>query len=114
MEEKKDTLATCGGCNAHADKDKKSVPYIVHEGDMARIERNNRRLWILCIVMFLAFVVSNCLWLHYESQFEDVVETNEITQDVDSGDGGNAIINDGVHVNGEDKADGKNDNKNTP
>ncbi len=109
MEEKKDGLKTCGGCTAHEHGDKKSIPYIVHETDMARMERSNKRLWVLCIVMFLAFVISNCLWLHYESQFEDIVtETHEITQDVDSGDGGNAIINDGVRVNGESKADGKN------
>lgn len=107
--EKKDTLDICGGCATHSDKEKKSVPYIVHERDMARMERNNKRLWILCIVMFLAFVISNGLWMHYESQLEDVVtETQEITQDVDSGKGGNAIINDGVHVNGESKANDKN------
>lgn len=105
---KEDSLNTCGSCTAH-EHDKKSVPYIVHEGDMARMERNNKRLWVLCIVMFLAFVISNGLWMRYESQFEDVVtETQEITQDVDSGKGGNAIINDGVHVNGESKANGEN------
>lgn len=91
MEDKKDPLKACGGCTAH-DHDSKHqpVPYIVHERDMARMERNNKRLWILCIVMFLAFVISNGLWMHYESQFEDVVtETQTVTQDTGSGIGDN-------------------------
>lgn len=66
-----DSLHKCEGCNAHGkDGEKKSVPYIVHEADMARMERHNKRLWILCIVMFLAFVASNAAWVYYESQFE--------------------------------------------
>lgn len=67
-----------------------SVPYIVHEGSMVRMERTNRRLWILCIILVLLLVISNASWIWYESQFEDVVTTEEITQDVtqDSGEGG--------------------------
>lgn len=53
------------------------VPYIVHEGDMARLERANRRLWILCLVMFLSLVVSNAGWIWYENQFIDEVVTVE-------------------------------------
>lgn len=60
-----------------------SVPYMVHEGIMARTERTIRRLWILCIIIFLAFVVSNGVWLLYESQFTEEV----VTQDVDTGNG---------------------------
>ena len=84
----------------------KSIPYFVHEGMMARQERTIKRLWILCIIIFLAFVASNAAWIWYENQFMDVVTTNEITQDVNSEDGGNAIINDGVHINGEEQTDG--------
>lgn len=58
-----------------------SVPYIVHEGAMARLERTNRRLWILCIIMFLALVITNAGWIYYESQFTEEVMTTEITQD---------------------------------
>lgn len=64
-----------------------TVPYIVHESEMARQERNIRRLWVLCILIFVAFVVSNIGWLVYESQFEDQTITQTITQD--SGEGGN-------------------------
>lgn len=66
------------------------IDYLVHEDQMVRMERTIKRLWILCIIIFMAFVGSNCAWMYYESQFEDVVTTSEITQEVsqDSGDGG--------------------------
>ena len=66
------------------------IDYLVHEDQMVRMERVIKRLWILCIIIFVAFVGSNCAWLYFESQFDDVVTTSEITQDVsqDSGDGG--------------------------
>lgn len=60
-----------------------TVPYFVHEGEMARMERINKKLWILCIVLFIAFAVTNAGWIYYESQFIDEI----VTQDVDTGDG---------------------------
>lgn len=78
-----------------------TIPYLVHEGDMARQERTIKRLWILCIILILLLAGSNAAWFYYENQFEDVVTTTQtVAQDVDTGDG-TAIINDGVHVNGE-------------
>lgn len=77
------------------------IPYFAHEGEMARAERTNRRLWILCILLIVLLVGSYIGFFYYESQFEDTVTTTQtVTQDVDTGDG-TAIINDGVHVNGE-------------
>lgn len=77
------------------------ISYFAHEGEMARAERTNRRLWILCIILIILLVATNAMWIYYESQFEDTVTTTQtVTQDVDTGDG-TAIINDGVHVNGE-------------
>ena len=32
------------------DKDVVMIPFVVHEGDMARQERTIKRLWILCIM----------------------------------------------------------------
>ncbi len=40
----------CGGAPA--------VPYIVHEGEMARMERTNRRLWIAVVVLIAALFAS--------------------------------------------------------
>lgn len=66
-----------------------SVPYLVHEGILVRQERTIKRLWILCIIIFLAFVGSNAAWIYYESQWEVIKETTsqEVSQDVDAEDG---------------------------
>lgn len=83
------------GCIEQKEKD--PVPYIVFESTMARLERTIKRLWVLCIVIFLAFVMSNGAWIYYESSFEDVV--TEVTQD--NADGVNNYIgNDGNIING--------------
>ena len=82
----------------------KTIPFYAHEGIVARMERSNRRLWILCIILIILLAATNGAWIWNESQFEDVVST-EISQDVNSDDGGNAIINDGVHINGESTTD---------
>lgn len=81
----------------------KDVPYIVHEGMMARMERTIRRLWILCIILVLLLAGTNGAWIWYENQFMD--ESLTVTQDLDSGNGGDAVINDGVHINGESETD---------
>ena len=86
----------------------KVIPWIAHEAEAARMERTNRRLWVLCIIIFAALVLTNAGWILYESQFEEVSTT--VTQDVDSGLLGNATINDGVHINGESKADSNDQN----
>lgn len=81
------------------------VPYIVYESEMARLERIIRRQFVLIVISLCFLVGTNVCWIAYENQFEDV-ETTEITQDLDS-DSGDAIINDGVHINGESEAKGK-------
>ena len=68
------------------------VPLFVHEGMLARQERTIRRLWVLCLVIFLAFVGSNAAWIYYEQQFVDEVVTVE--QENESG-YNNYIGNDG-------------------
>lgn len=85
--------------------DERNVPYIAHEGMMARMERTIKRLWILSLVLTVLLVGTNVAWLWYESSFETIETTREITQDVNAGDGGTAIINDGVHVNGTSETD---------
>ena len=56
-----------------------SIPYIAHESEVARLERIIKRLFIICVMLIV------------------------VTQELDSGLGGNATINDGVHINGESK-----------
>lgn len=63
--------------------EREPVPYFMHEEIMARQERNTKRLFILCIIIFVALIVTNAGWIIYEAQFEDMV----IEQDVDTGTG---------------------------
>ena len=91
----------------------RDVPYIVYESEMARLERIIKRQFVLIIASLIFLVGTNLYWIWYENQFIDEVTTQEVTQDVDSGDGGDAIINDGVHIDGEGETDSK-DHKENP
>ena len=55
-------------------------------------ERIIKRLWILCLIMFLTCAVSNLGWIYYTSQYETV--SKEITQENEMGDN-NYIRNNG-------------------
>ena len=68
-----------------------TIDYLVHEGIVVRQERHIKRLWILCIVIFAAFIATNAGWIIYESQWQDEVITQEIQQD--SGQGGSNSYN---------------------
>jgi len=83
--------------------DEKMIPYIAFESATSRQERTIKRLWILCLVLIIALLGTNAGWIFYESQWQ-VVETTTVTQDLDASDGGDAVINDGVHINGESEA----------
>ena len=65
-----------------------SVPYIVYESGMSRLERTIKRLWILCILLTVLLVGTNVAWIIYEAQF---IEEVEIKQEVDTGIG-DAIV----------------------
>lgn len=72
--------------------EQKDVPYIVHEGDMARQERTINRLWVTSLVAIILLVATNGAWIWYESQWQ-VVETTTTTQKVkqDSESGSNTF-----------------------
>lgn len=84
--------------------DDKYVSYLAFESATSRQERTIKRLWIMCLILIIALLGTNAGWIWYNSQWE-VVETTTVTQDLDASDGGDAIINDGVHINGESKTD---------
>lgn len=69
--------------------EEKMIPYFSHEGDMARMERSNKRLFIVILVLIVALVGSNAAWIYYENQFTDEIS---VEQDVDTGDG-DAFVN---------------------
>ena len=91
---------TCKGKEAHAPE---SVPYIVHESSMARMERQIKRLWIALIVCIALIFASNAGWLIYESQYETLGYSYDYQQD---GQGTNIIgngndVNNGATTEGE-------------
>lgn len=86
------------------------VPYIVHEAEMARMERVNARLfwaWIVTLIL-LAGCVVGFTW--YEAQF--VEEENTITQDIDTGNGNLALTGIGDLYYGESTSNSKNAQEN--
>ena len=60
-------------------KDLESVPYFVHEGAVARMERVVKRLWVALIVTVLLMFATNALWLYEFTQYD--FETYEYSQD---------------------------------
>ena len=49
-----------------------SVPYVVHESDMARAERHTKALIWVIVLLIVLLVCSNGAWLWYENQLEVV------------------------------------------
>ena len=76
-------MENCENCKARAGKEPESVPYIVHEASMARMERQAKRLWISVLLLIVMLVGTNAAWLFYESQWETVCQ--EVTQESDNG-----------------------------
>ena len=91
-------MASCRDCKKEHNASE-SVPYIVHEASMARMERQAKRLWITVLALIVILVATNGAWIWYCNQWE-TVESREITQESDCG-YNNYIGNDGDIVNGE-------------
>lgn len=79
------------GCNNCEDKRTEPVSYIAFESMKATMERTAKRLWIIVLVLIILLFGSNVAWIIYESQSE-FVESNEVYQDVDTGEG-SAYVN---------------------
>ena len=87
-------MADCKSCKSK-EQPSETVPYIVHEGMMARAERTAKRLWITILLLIVLLVGTNGMWIWYESQFEETTTTIEAEAD----DGGNAVANNNGMVN---------------
>ena len=62
------------------------------EGAMARLERSNKRLFILTVILTLLLFATNFGWIVYESQFA-VTESTVIQAEQDAdGNGSNYIV----------------------
>lgn len=72
--------------------EKAYVPYIVYEGEMARQERNIKRLLIILTTMLVLFFASNMAWLYVWNQYDYIDETKTIEIDADQdGEGTNVV-----------------------
>ena len=89
-------MADCKSCKSK-DQPSETVPFIVHEGTMARAERSFKRLWAAIILLIVLLVGTNAGWIWFESQFEYSQTTQEVTQESNHGD--NSFI--GGDVGGE-------------
>ena len=76
------------------------IPFISFESALARLERTNRRLFILCIILILLLLAKNIGWLYWENQFT-TTESTEVSQDIDTGNGNANITGIGDIVYGE-------------
>ena len=88
-------MADCKSCKVK-EQPSEAVPFIVHEGMMARAEITIKRLWITILLLIALLVGTNGMWIWHEIQFEDI----EISQENEDG-YNNFIGNDGDIFNGE-------------
>lgn len=76
---------TCDKCN------KATVPYVVHESDMARLERSNRRLWITNLVL-IAVILAGFIWFSIWRDQWEMTETTTIEAEQESESGNNYAV----------------------
>ena len=90
------------------DQDKNAiiVSYVVHEGEMARMERSNRRLFILLIIAIVLLFVSNAFWIKAWTDYD--YSSNSIDLSTDGGGNANYIGGNGDVTNGESTSADKN------
>ena len=69
-------MADCKSCKVK-EQHAEPVPFIVHEGTMARAERTAKRLWITILLLIVLLVGTNAGWIWHESQFEDIAISQE-------------------------------------
>ena len=78
-------MADCKSCKSK-EQYAEPVPFIIHEGMMARAEITIKRLWITILLLIVLLVGTNGLWIWYESQFQYYQTTQEVMQESDYGD----------------------------
>ena len=87
-----------------------SIPYYLHEGEMFRLERLNKRWFIAFLIVLVMLFVTNVAWIIHEMQYKDEVWTYEIQQD--SGEGGTNTYTDNTvrFIGGDDNAEADSQN----
>lgn len=68
-------MANCETCKSKNAPE--SVPYIVHESSMARMERQTKRLWVAVVVAIVLLFASGAIfayaWLQYDYSSEETI-----------------------------------------
>ena len=64
------------------------VSFVAYESQGSRLERSNKRLFILNVILMIILLATNGAWLYYESTFSTI----HIEAQQDSGEGGNNTI----------------------
>ena len=61
------------------------IPYVAHESSMNRMERANKRLWIVILVMFIAFMIYLLLpsSVSTDAQTVDNADNSEVNQTIE-------------------------------
>lgn len=94
-----------------SENENQTISFVAHEADMARMERSNKRWFILALIELTVIVSMIVGFVLYESQYEVVEEstTQTVKQDVDNGNG-DALVKGLIgDINGESTSNGKND-----
>lgn len=63
-----------------------------HEGEVAILERHNKRAFIFALIVFIALILTNAGWIIHESLYENMVTTQTVTQEAN----GNRIALSGI------------------
>ena len=90
---------TCNSCNTN---DMAVMPIAQHEKDQNRLMGIIKRLIAVIVVLIVLLVGYIAFDKWRDSQYEDVVETEEITVDAEDSGTANYIGNDGDIYNGKD------------
>lgn len=67
----------CTGC------EKKTIPFVAHEKDMARMERSNKRLFALCVILAIFLTASVLYVVYLKSEYQQVITEQEVEQIAD-------------------------------
>ena len=64
------------------DKDIVYIPYYVAEGMNDRLSKNNKRLWVMCLLLIILLVGTNAMWIWYENQWSYYEQ--EVEQEIEA------------------------------
>ena len=81
------------------EKELATIPYFVHEGDMDRMDRVNKRLSIALVLTIVLMFLSNGIWLYEWMQYDYVSEDEATTTTYEQDGSGTNIMGNHNEVN---------------